>query len=367
MVNKQNTNNLQPFISPDGKHLFFASDRKGGFGKLDIWCAQLNADGTTGEAVNLGAVVNSAADEEAPFYHANSSTLVFASDRLPSMGGLDLFTSGRTGTEWQQPENMGHPVNSSRDDIYFYSTGSTLLENAYLSSDRGSECCMATYTATKAEKKKMIAGVVYDCKDNQPLTGAVVIMTDKNGKAVYQTTGEDGRYSFELTDEHNTLTVQKEKYNDRTTAVQIEKANQSHWQTDTLYNTALCVEKKLVIKVENVVTVYFDFDKHNLKDLAVAKLDSIHAVLNSDTSYTIQISGYTDGLGTVEYNKILSDKRAKACADYLISKGLDSTRISFESFGACCPIEMELINGRDNPDGRSMNRRALININKNED
>ncbi len=77
---------------------------------------------------------------------------------------------------------------------------------------------------------------------------------------------------------------------------------------------------------------------------------------------TIQISGYTDGRGSVEYNKLLSDRRAKSCADYLIQKGIDVKRISFESFGACCPIEMEMINGRDNPDGRSLNRRALINI-----
>jgi outer membrane protein OmpA-like peptidoglycan-associated protein len=119
-----------------------------------------------------------------------------------------------------------------------------------------------------------------------------------------------------------------------------------------------------VIKVENVVTVYFDFDKSQLKERGVAQLDSIYNVLAENVTATIQISGYTDGLGTAEYNKVLSDKRAKTCADYLIGKGIDTNRISFESFGACCPIEMELINGRDNPDGRSMNRRALINIDK---
>ena len=81
-----------------------------------------------------------------------------------------------------------------------------------------------------------------------------------------------------------------------------------------------------------------------------------------DTLATIQISGYTDGLGSAEYNAKLSDRRAKACADYLVQKGINPSRISFASFGACCPVEMELINGRDNPDGRSMNRRALINI-----
>jgi outer membrane protein OmpA-like peptidoglycan-associated protein len=79
---------------------------------------------------------------------------------------------------------------------------------------------------------------------------------------------------------------------------------------------------------------------------------------------TVQISGYTDGLGSVEYNNKLSDRRARACADYLIKKGIDKNRIRFVSFGACCPVEMELINGRDNPDGRSLNRRALINVKK---
>ncbi|HWJ29107.1 MAG TPA: OmpA family protein, partial [Flavisolibacter sp.] len=85
---------------------------------------------------------------------------------------------------------------------------------------------------------------------------------------------------------------------------------------------------------------------------------------SENATYTIQISGYTDGKGTVGYNKKLSDRRAKACADYLIQKGLAPARITFESFGGCCRVEMELINGRDNAEGRSKNRRALINISK---
>ena len=116
----------------------------------------------------------------------------------------------------------------------------------------------------------------------------------------------------------------------------------------------------------NVVTVYFDFDKSNLKPAAVEKLDSIYNVMKVDTSATIQISGYTDGLGSDAYNKVLSDKRARACATYLIKKGIESGRVTFVSFGACCPVEMEKINGRDNPDGRSHNRRALINVSRNE-
>jgi len=90
----------------------------------------------------------------------------------------------------------------------------------------------------------------------------------------------------------------------------------------------------------------------------------VYDVLMQNPSATLQISGYTDGKGTVDYNKKLSDWRARACADYFIHKGIEAGRITFESFGECCPLEMEIINGRDNPDGRSKNRRALINISK---
>jgi OmpA-OmpF porin, OOP family len=365
-VNQQGYNSQQPFCSADGKFLFFASDRKGGMGGFDIWYAPLQADGTTGEPVNAGAVINTAGNEQAPFYHTASQTLVFASDRMPGMGGYDLFAAKGNETTWKAPENMGHPVNSSRDDVYYFaSENGNLLANAYFSSDRGSECCLATYTVSKTSKKKLLTGIVRDCKDNEPLADAEVIMKAASGETFRTTTGEDGAYLFESVGEVNRhqLLVSKEKYNETTSDVMTEGSHEG-WLTDTLYAAAVCLEKKLVIKVENVVSVYFDFDQSKLKDRGMEQLDSIYSVLTEDTTATIQISGYTDGLGSAEYNKKLSDKRAKACADYLIEKGIDAARISFESFGACCPVEMEMINGRDNPDGRSMNRRALININK---
>jgi OOP family OmpA-OmpF porin len=367
LVNESGNNSKQPFCSPDGKYLFFASDRRGGFGNFDIWFAPIQPDGTAGEPVNAGAVINTAGNEQAPFYHAASNALVFSSDRTPSMGGYDLFIAKGWETQWQAPENMGHPVNSSRDDIYFFAPeNGTLLNKAIFSSDRGSECCLAAYTVSKTAKRKMSTGVILDCKDNQPIAGADVIMKDATGKTVHTTTGEDGKYTFDLTGDikQGQLSVSKEKYNETTADITIEGINETAWHTDTVHNAAVCIEKKLIIKVENVVTVYFDFDRSLLKERGIQQMDSIYNVLMEDSVATIQISGYTDGLGTAEYNQKLSDKRAQACADYLIQKGIDSSRISFASFGACCPVEMELINGRDNPDGRSMNRRALINISK---
>src|SRR5687768_13240714 len=262
---------------------------------------------------------------------------------------------------------MGHPVNSSRDDPYFFaSQKGSILDNAIISSDRGSDCCLETYAISKMMKKKMITGVIRDCRNDEPLSNADVVMKDATGKSFHTLTGNDGSYQFELTSnaKPQQLFISKELYKEKTTGIAVGATNESGWLTDVLSNTPICIEKKLVIKPETVVTLYFDFDKSLLGDRATVQLDSIYTVLVENATATIQISGYTDGRGTVEYNKKLSDKRAKSCADYLIQKGIDANRISFESFGACCPVEMELINGRDNADGRSKNRRALINITK---
>ena len=362
-------NSKQPFCSADGKYLFFSSDRPGGYGKFDIWYATLKADGTTGEAINAGEILNSSANEQAPFYHGSSGTLVFSSDREPGMGGYDLFSSVGSDTEWGAPENMGHPINSSRDDVYFFaSQKESLLGKFILSSDRGSECCLETYAIGKAPKRQLINGIVRDCRGEEPLAGALVELKDVSGGTVQVTTGSNGVYEFELKKEIKDyqLSITKELYKNKEASIVIAGSDISDWLKDVHLNAEVCLEKKLVIKPENVVTVYFDFDRSLLRDRGIIQLDSIYNVLTVDTTATLQISGYTDGLGSVEYNKVLSDKRARACADYLIGKGVDAGRISFESFGACCPIEMEIINGRDNPDGRSMNRRALINISKTE-
>lgn len=367
-LNQQGYNSKQPFCTTDGKYIFFSSDKPGGSGKFDIWYASLAEDGTAGDAVNAGSTVNTSGDEQAPFYQGSGSTLVFSSNGRTGMGGYDLFSTIGFEQDWNEPENLGHPVNSSRDDVYFFAPeNKPLLANAVFSSDRGSDCCFETYRVAKDAKKKFITGIILDCNKNEPLADADVILKDGN-KTRSLKTGADGKYQFELTGEENQqqLSVSKNLYKDKLSDITVKSTDESGWLVDILSAETVCLEKKLVIKPENVVTVFFDFDKHDLKERAVTVLDSIYNVLMEDTTATIQISGYTDGLGTIEYNKKLSDRRATACANYLIEKGVNTSRITFESFGACCPIEMELINGRDNAEGRSKNRRALINISKTE-
>ncbi len=362
----QGHNNKQPFCTPDGKFLFFASDRKGGLGEYDIWYAPLKEDGTTGQPLNAGPMINSGANEQSPFYHFRSASLVFASDKKGGMGGFDLFQSKRYDGGWTTAMNMGHPLNSSRDDVYFHvRQDGNLLDKAIVSSDRGSECCLGTYTVTKAPKRKIISGLVQNCVENLPMGEAEVVLKNEAGETISTITAADGTYSFELKEDISRyqLVVNKERYEERSAALLVNKpVNEAGWLEDTLYNEVLCMEKKPVIIVENVVSVYFEFDRSLLTTRGIEQLDSIYMVMEADPFTMIQISGYTDGLGSVEYNEILSDRRAQACADYLMKKGIDELRITFESFGACCPVEMEEINGRDNPDGRAMNRRALIHM-----
>ncbi len=367
-VNNHVSSSKQPFCTVDGKYLFFASDRPGGSGGFDIWYAPLQEDGSAGEPVNAGTVINTTGDEQAPFYHTSSGSLVFATDGRQGMGGFDLFMAKGSESTWSQPVNLGHPLNSSRDDIYFFAPeSSSLLADAVIGSDRGAGCCLETYRITKAPKNNRLTGVVLDSKTHKPVPDAVILLTTPSGKTTQTTTDITGNYVFDSVDRvgnNFTISVSKDAYEDTAAVVTITKTDETNLLTDQLFNTDILIAKKFVLKAENVVTVFFDFDMHNLKSEAVRKLDSVYNVLMELPTATLQTSGYTDGKGTEAYNKKLSDRRARACADYFIQKGISAGRITFESFGACCPLEMELINGRDNPDGRSRNRRALVNITK---
>jgi OOP family OmpA-OmpF porin len=367
-VNSNGFNSKQPFVTADGKFLYFASDRPGGSGGFDIWLATLQEDGSVDTPINAGNVVNTNLDEQAPFYQTSNNTLVFSTNGRTGMGSFDLFLAKGKTNVWSEPVNLGYPVNSSRDDIYFYAPEKThLLENAIIGSDRGNGCCIQTWRINKAPKKNNLNGLVLDSKNHKPVADASVVLTTPSGETRTATTDITGKYVFDTVDtelKDFTVTVSKEAYRDTLSKVQITKTDETNLFTDQFFNIDLYIEKKFVLRAENVVTVYFDFDKHNLKTEAVRKLDSVYHVLLEIPTATLQISGYTDGKGSDEYNAKLSDRRARACAEYFISKGIDAGRITFESFGACCPLEMELINGRDNPDGRSRNRRALINITK---
>ncbi|SDG04621.1 OmpA family protein [Chitinophaga filiformis] len=151
ILNVPGYSSQQPFVTPDGKRLIYASDRPGGVGGFDLWEAELNGEGTPFFTKNLGPVINTAWNEEAPYVHAASNLLIFSTDGRVGMGGFDFFYSKDSAGVWSTPVNFGYPVNSVKDDMYFISKGSkeNILENVWLSSDRAAACCLELFSLQK--------------------------------------------------------------------------------------------------------------------------------------------------------------------------------------------------------------------------
>ncbi|MCS3798943.1 OmpA family protein [Niastella sp. OAS944] len=163
-------------------------------------------------------------------------------------------------------------------------------------------------TAT-VNRNKRLTGLVRDHKDNSPIADASIVLTAPSGKTWSTKTDDKGNYLFDTI--HNDysnyrITITKKYYNDSTDVVKIIDTAEANLLTNQLINTDMYIVKKFILNIENVVTVYFDFDKSKLKTEAKNKLDSVCLVLAQFPSSTIQISAYTDGKGTDEYNKKLS-------------------------------------------------------------
>lgn len=178
LVNTRGYNAQQPFVMPDGKTLLFASDKPGGSGGFDLWYAVLDTNGKPEKVMNLGNTINTINDEQAPFYHEASGTLVFSCNGRVGMGGFDFFYSKGTIGAWGEPVNFGYPVNSIKDDIYFTSpdSGKNILENVWLSSDRSAECCLELFTLSKKTPVDTPVTPVIPPVKEEPVVEAVIVM-----------------------------------------------------------------------------------------------------------------------------------------------------------------------------------------------
>ncbi len=194
-VNVEGTDARQPHVTGDGKYLVFSSNRPGGQGGFDIWYAPLKK-GRPGKAMNIGKEINTKEDDGAPFYFAAGNTLVFASKGRTGMGGFDLFSStGAFGNGWSEAVNLGYPVNSVKNDSYFVSRGKNLLEDAIISSDRGSLCCLELFSLHKPYHQ-YFSGQIVDCENKTPIPGVTITATNTSGQPVTtQATNAEGYYT----------------------------------------------------------------------------------------------------------------------------------------------------------------------------
>lgn len=376
-VNAEGFSSKQPFVTPDGKYLLYASNRSGGQGNFDIWYAPLNTDGEPGSFLNLGKNINTKGDDEAPYYTSASNALVFASNGRVGMGGFDLFESkGSLPNNFSEPVNLGYPVNSVKDDIYFTNKGSVkLLQDAIISTDRASACCLELFTLDKAYKK-YVTGKVTDCKTGLPIDGAALSVTAKaSGKNIItQNTDAKGTYFFEVK-EFETATATASKTDYTSGSFEFNKPAAIGYNDDTLTNAAFCLTpiEKVVPPVDTPSTqpepqpmdeknALFDFAKYSLRKETAAMMDTLASILKREKNLGLEILGYTDKLGSTEYNLKLSQERADACYNYLVKQGVDPSKLKAIGKGECCPIESETVNGKDNPAGRQANRRVEFKI-----
>jgi OOP family OmpA-OmpF porin len=363
-VNAEGFNAIQPFITTDGKRLFFVSNKPGGQGGDDIWVADLGADGNPINSTNLGSTINTPLDEEAPYYDVVEKKLIYSSKGFVGLGGFDFFESFEDiGGQWSKPKNMGYPMNSAKDDLYYLPDNNN-PKKSYISSDRESDCCLDLFEVY--DKKYVFSGRVTDCDANTPLQGVTVSFVDSISKqTIHQAeTGVKGTYTFNVPNKRPfSMRLEKKGYFTKNLPV----PDDGRMKGDTLINPDICLQAFVVNKPIVIKNILYDFNKATLRPESMTMLDVLVKIMVDNPKIRVELSAHTDSIGSDAYNLKLSQDRAQSCVDYMIGKGVSNERIFAKGYGKSRPIAPNsLPNGKDNPDGRQLNRRTEFTVLKTE-
>lgn len=353
-----------PALSPDGKKLYFVSDRPGTIGNTDIFYVMVNADGSFSEPINLGPEINTKGREMFPF--VNDKKLYFSSDGHVGIGGLDIFEAAFTEEGFEMAQNLGQPINSRLDD-FSYIVKEDAHEGYFASNRKGGKGDDDIYSFKRIvpeeapENLNAISGVVTELVTGDYMPGALVELMDANRKKLQEfIVEEDGSFLFEDLDGNTNyiLTVSKDKFfNEEQTVATLENE-------PITTDIALKRMKEMIVMEDGVKKlktemIYFDFDKFNIRSDASEELDKLVEVMNTYENMVIKIESHTDAIGNAAYNKYLSDKRAKSTRDYLISQGIDASRIaSAIGYGEERPINNCVDGVRCSRQNHQLNRRS---------
>ncbi len=323
-----------PSLSADGNALYFSSDMPGGYGGKDIWVVTFVKRGKTwSDPINLGPTINTDKDEMYPSV-ADDGTLYFSSNGHVGMGGLDMFKSTGAGNEWSKPENLKYPLNSGGDDFSLtYNPASP--QTGYFTSNRdGGRGADDIWEFFPVPQEFKISGVVKDCNTGEFIKDAgVFISNDQDSNKIVLRTDRNGFYSMPLNKEFS-----YELYADKNEDFYIgsQKAYQSTknliCSKELVQNFTMC--RLDLIGMFNVRGILYDLDKANIrKDAAQILDDSVVALLKRFPSVTIELGSHTDCRASAEYNRDLAQRRADSAVAYIISKGIDSARLTAKGYG----------------------------------
>ncbi|CAH0996102.1 Peptidoglycan-associated lipoprotein [Emticicia aquatica] len=369
-----------PAFSRDGKTIYFASNRPGGFGGLDLYRVNMDASGRFGNPANMGKEINTAGDEMFP-YVSEDGKLYFASDGHPGLGKLDLFLAVRAGGK-VTVENMGIPYNSNMDDfglvmskrgdvffssnragglgdddIYYYEapTKTELTDNddpsknPLLSPKTGNPDSTSKVLEIKTVNYYLVGTITSKNSANvfTPLDSARVRIVDADQDQIITelTTGKDGKFGpIPLKVDGNYLVMAK-KPNFLTNREEFSMSGRDIPQsllkkpvTDTTFYTSLNLEQVFVGKTFRVDNIYYDLDKWDIRPDAATELNKLVQTLNDNPQIKIELGSHTDARATEVYNLRLSQKRAESAINYIVSKGVARERLSAKGYG-----ESELI------------------------
>lgn len=315
-----------PSLSRDGKTLYFSSNMPNGLGGTDIWKVAVNADGSFGTPENLGSKVNTEGNESFPFIADDNKTLYFSSTGRPGLGGLDVFEIDLTKGE---AVNLGRPVNSEKDDFSF--SFNSKKNVGFLASNRnGNDDIFGAVPVCGVD----VITMVTDAKTGKALSGAkVAILDDKKNVIATETTTANGEIKYRVEcDKPYVVQAAKDGYESNTFAVAKSKG------PTTKVDAALQPIDVIVTPTEIVLKpIYFEFNKSNITQEGAFELDKLVQVMKNNEQLVILAKSHTDNRGSDKYNLNLSDRRAKATVQYIISKGIDAKRISGKGMGELEP------------------------------
>jgi outer membrane protein OmpA-like peptidoglycan-associated protein len=324
-LNSENYSVKNPAVSTDGKTLYFASDMPGGYGLFDIYKASINTDGSLGEPVNLGQKVNTQGQEMFPYISSNS-TLYFSSNGHLGLGNLDVFYTKEIDGKMAPIRNVGIPINSNADDFAFYLDEES--EEGYVSSNRdGGLGSDDVYAIKKLQPlcDVLISGTVTDSKSGDPINAAsVVIYDDQGNKVLSKVTNSDGTVEFIVEcGKSSELEVTMDGFESQ--RITVSASEEEEVEVRIALNP---IEEIVGPESINLDPIYFDFDKSNVTAQAAFELDKLVQIMTTYPDLVINATSHTDSRGNAPYNEKLSDRRAKTTVQYVISKGIDKSRIS---------------------------------------